>query len=109
MRDSVSLGNAGKALHRGAIETNALFKGALELSRCDGNGLQIPQNVGKPQADITDILLFDCAEDEFLLTVHTFQRYPGARIRGTHFDHPAWLANCRTRAITAALVASNCG
>ena len=36
----------------------------------DGHRLEVPENVGEPEADETNVALFEGPEHEFLLTIH---------------------------------------
>ena len=53
-----------------AAEADAFVERALEFRRRDRDGFQVPQNVGEPQADETDVPLLQCPEHEFLLAIH---------------------------------------
>ena len=54
------------------IETDSLFKCIFKFGRCNGNRFQGAKNVGKPQANKTNIAFFHRAQDELLLLAHIF-------------------------------------
>ena len=66
----VRLVDAGEPLDGRAVEADALLECALHLRRGDGHGLQLPQDVGEPQADEADVALLDRPQNVLLLLVH---------------------------------------
>ena len=68
--DGVGLENPGEPLDGGPVKSDALLECALEFGRSDRDRLQVPENVGEPQPDESDIPFFQRAQDEFLLPVH---------------------------------------
>ena len=68
--DGVGLENPGEPLDGGPVESDALFECTLEFGRSDRDRLQVPEHVGEPQTDESDIPFFQRTQDEFLLAVH---------------------------------------
>ena len=70
LQQHVGFVDAGETLNRGAVKAQALIEGAFYFSRCERNGFEGADHVGKPEADEADVALFDGAQYEFLLAVH---------------------------------------
>jgi hypothetical protein len=68
--DHVGFRDAGEALDRGSVESDALFERALQLGGRDGDRLEVSEHVGEPQSDEADVAFLQRAEHEFLLPVH---------------------------------------
>ena len=69
-QEHVGLEDAGQALHGAAVKADSLLEGALDLRGGYGHGLQLPDDVGEPQAHEADVALLDGAEHVLLLLVH---------------------------------------
>ena len=67
----VGLVDPREPLDRGAVEADPLLEGALDLGRRDGDGLQLPLDIGEPQADEADVALLDRPQNVLLLLVHS--------------------------------------
>ena len=54
--DHVALVNPGEALDGRSVKTHALFQSLLQLADGDGEALQVPEDIGEPQADELDVV-----------------------------------------------------
>ncbi len=69
--------DTGEAFDRGTIESDALLEGTLKLCRSHCNGLEEPEDVREPQANESDIPLFDRTKHELSLLIHVATFPPG--------------------------------
>ena len=86
-----------EAVHRAAVEANALLEGLREVLRRDGERLEVAQHVGKPQAHEADVALLNRAKHEVdvLLVAHRAS-LPGHRHKMRHGRPRA----CHTATVT---------
>jgi hypothetical protein len=68
--DGVGLGDAGESFDGAAVEADSLVECTFEFSGRDGHRFEVPEDVGEPEADETNVALFESPEHEFLLTIH---------------------------------------
>ncbi len=67
--DHVGFLDAGEAVDRGTVEAHALFEGAFEFGRGDGEALEGAEHIGEPEPDELDLLVLNDLEDILLRSV----------------------------------------
>ena len=70
--DRVRFRDAREAFDGRAIEADSLFKGTFQLCGSHSDRLEEALDIRKPQADETDVSLFDGPQHKFLLAIHGF-------------------------------------
>ena len=66
MHQHVGILQARQTLDGRAVETDALFKGRLDVGRRDGDVFQIAEDIGEPQSQEANVALFNLLDDILL-------------------------------------------